>query len=446
MIRILIAEYVPSLNKGELAILDGMLKTFETLGEVEVSIFSLYPEIDRTRYPMSIKTIDLGYNLYLRNPLPAQSKVYLLWASFFAALQHVFFIFMYRIFGKKTLKIMDKPLWKTYFESNVFIVCHDEVDCVNGAFLQFSPLYISLLAKTLGKSIVIYANGTSERTCAIWIWQLRTKKFWRILARYVLASVDLITVREEGTLLYFKEISRGKVPIHHTADPAFLLSSVSQERVKEIMLEENIGKDEGLMVGVAMTREVLCEAFKNELNPAMRYKKSAKEIARLLDKLIEEFSSTIVFIPHSVEPYKYRDDRIVAKDICRVMLNKHMTRVITKEYSPEELKGLMGQLDILITCRVHAAINAFSMGLPSCILTRSWDKRAHNIIGKMMKQEKWIYNVEDLNADRLLALITDLLEASEEIRTDLPSIVGFVKEKALLNGRLLKAMLNSCSK
>jgi len=420
-----------------------MLKSFEAVGEVEVAVFSFYPETDRARYPHSVKIIDVGYSLYLQRPLHTRSKARALWDSFLAALQHLLFMFLYRILSKKTLKIMDKPLWRIYCEYDVFIICHDEVDCVNGVFLKFSPLYISLLAKTLQKPVVIYANGTTQLTSQIWIWRARTKRLWRILARYILASVDLITVRDEGTLLYFKEISRDKVPIYHTADPAFLLSSALQKRVKEIMLEEKIEKNERLLVGVAITREVLSEAFKNELNPAIRYKKAVKEIARLLDKLIEEFSSTIIFVPHSIEPYGYRDDRIVAKDIYRVMLNQHMTRVITKEYSPEELKGLIGQLDLLISCRVHAAINALSMSIPSCVITRSWDQRANNIIGKMIKQEKWIYNVENLNADKLFVLITDLLDSSNEIRKDLPSTVNSVKEKALLNGRLLKALLNS---
>ncbi|MFX1537833.1 MAG: polysaccharide pyruvyl transferase family protein [Promethearchaeota archaeon] len=442
-IRILIAEYVPSLNKGELAILKGMLKSFEELGEVDVAIFSLYPKIDKERYPPSIKTVDVGHSLYLRSPLPSQSKIYLLLASYFAVLQHLLFILLYGILGKNALKIMDKPLWKSYCENDVFILCHDEVNCVNGVFLQFSPIYISMLAKTLRKPVVFYANGTTQSTSKIWIWRSSTRKLWRFLAKYILSIVDLVTVREEGTLLYFKEITGGKVPIYLTADPAFLLSIADKKRVKEIMLKEKIERDEGLLIGVTITREVLSEAFRNEVNPAIKYKKSVKEIARLLDRVIEKHNSTIIFIPHSVEPYRNRDDRIVAKDVYGMMLNKNRTREIRKEYSPEELKGFIGKLDLLINCRVHAAINALSMAVPSCVITRSSDKRAYQIIGKMLKQEKYIYNVENLNADKLFVLITDLLDRSGEIRRELPSIVNSVKEKALFNGRLLKALLNS---
>jgi polysaccharide pyruvyl transferase WcaK-like protein len=379
----------------------------------------------------------------LKNLPYNRSNLYTGWAIFWAALQHLSFMFLYRVLGKKTLKIMDKPLWKMYCEYDVFIMCTDEVDCVNGSSLKFSPLYISLLAKTLQKPIVFYANGTTRFTSEIWIWRLRTRRLWKTLAKYILSIVDLITVREEGTIHYFKQITGDKVPIYLTADPSFLLSSATVKRVKKIMLNEKIEKKEGPLIGVAMTYGVLSEAFISELDPATTYEKALKEIARFLDKLIEKFNSSIVFVPHSIEPYGYRDDRIVAKDIHRLMLNKNMTRVITREYSAEELKGLFGQLDLLITCRVHAAIGALSMGTPSCIIARPWDGRAYNIIGKMAKQEKWIYNVKNLNADKLFKHVSDLLVASSEIRKQLPHILHSVEEKALRNGKLLKALLNS---
>jgi colanic acid/amylovoran biosynthesis protein len=441
-VKILIAEYIPPLNKGELAILKGILKSFEVLGEVDVAVFSLYPKIDKERYPSSVKTLDIGHSLYLRSSSLSQSKMYPFLASFFAAFQHLLFILLYRVLGKNALKIMNKPLWKSYCKYDMFIICHDEVDCVNGVIFKFSPVYISLLAKALHKPIAIYANGTSQFTSEVWIWRFHSRKLWRILARYVLTAADLITVRDEGTLLFFKEISRDRVHVYRTADPAILLSPVAKEEAKKMMADEKIPRHGGPLIGIAMTGEVLSEAFKRETNPTTRYKKAIREIARLLDKLIDELDSTIVFIPHSIEPYRYRDDRIIADDIYQLMLNKHGAKNITKEYSPEELKGFIGQLDLLISCRVHAAINAFSMSTPSCVITRPWDKRAHNIIGNMIRQEEWIYDVGNLDSDKLFVLITDMLNRSGEIRRELPSIINAVKEKALFNGRLLRALIS----
>ena len=442
-VRILLAEFFPSFNKGELAILNGILKSFEVLGEVEVAIFSFYPEIDRSRYPCGVKLIDVGSSLYFRNLPYNRSKAYASLACLFAGLQHFLFMFLYAIIGKKTLKFMYKPLWEIYCQSDVFILCTDEVDCVNGSALKFSPLYISWLAKTLRKPIVFYANGTTQSTSEIWIWKFHTRRLWRFLANHLLSIVDLVTVREEGTFFYFKEITGGKVPIYLTADPAFLCCPVTQGRVKEILLDEKIEGNERSLIGVGMTYGVLSNAFKGELESEINYRRAIKEIARLLDRLIGGFNSTIVFVPHSIEAQGYRDDRIVAKDIYGSMVNKHMVKLITKEYSAEELKGLLGQLDLLISCRCHAAIGALSMGTPTLVLSHPLDRRIYNIVGKMVKQEKWIYNVENLNPDELFALASNLLQACGEIREVLPSIVDSVKEKALLNGKLLRALLDS---
>ena len=441
--KVLIAEYVPSHNKGELAILNGILETLKMLGKVEVYIFSIYPALDRARYPREVRIIDMKQNLCLKK-LNIKSKVNIMWASFVAMLQHILFAILYATIRKRSLKIMNKPLWQAYCECDVILICHDEVDCVNGVFFQFSPVYISLLAKTLRKPIVIFANGTTRLTSQVWIWKFHSKRLWKILAKYVLKSADLITVRDEETLLLFKEISCNKLHIYFTADPAILLSPADNKKIKEIMLDEEIRRDNGPLVGVALSREVLSEAFKSKVNSALRYKKAIEEIARLLDRLINEMNFTVIFIPHSVEPH--RDDRVVARDIYQLMRNRHKAKVINREYSPQELKGLIGQLDLLITSRVHAAINALSMLVPSFIFTRSWDRRAYNIIGKMLNQRKWIYEIENLNVNKIVALIAELLNSRKKIRKDLAIAVQYMKEKALFNGKLLKAILKTRSK
>ena len=440
-VRILIAEWIPSLNKGELAILGGMLKTFEVLGKVEVSVFSFYPLLDKKRYPPNVNIIDVGSDLYLGDSLPEKSGLVRIKGNLFAIFQHLFFIMLYKVLGKNALRIMNKPVWKEYCKSNVIIICHDQVSCVDGFILLFSPIYITLLANALHKPIVIYANGTnvalkSQRK----IWAPRPGE---VLARYVLDNVDLVTVRDKESYSYLKSISHSKAHIYLTADPAILLPPVDPEKVKSIMIEENIHKNDGLLVAAAISHEVLLNAFQGYANLTTGYKEAIREIANLMDYLIENFQATIVFIPHCIEPYQHRDDTAVAKEIYNVMKNKHKARVIIKEYSPEELKGLMRKIDVLISARVHAVIGALSMGVPSYTLTSSSDGRACRLIGKTLKQQEWIYNVENLKAERLFVRITDLLSASGKIRKDLPFIISSAKEKALLNGRLLKTLLDS---
>lgn len=429
-VRILIAEGVPSLNKGELAIFKGMLKTFETLGKVEVSIFSYYPSIDKERYPGNIGIVDVGSDLFLGNSLTEGSWLVRVRAKLFAALQHFVFAFLYKILGKNALKVMSRAIWREYCESDLIIVCHDEVSFVGGFILNFSPIYITLLAKTLRKSIVIYANGGTEFK----------RKAWKILAKHVLSYVTLITVRDEESFLNLKRLIPNNPRVYLTGDPAILLSFIDCARVKKMMLKENIPSNGGLLIGAIINRNTLLNcSYKDD----ERYEELVTEIAGLFDRLIERYQATIAFIPHSVEPFENNDDRIVSKEIFNAIRNKHKVRVITNEYSPEELKGLLGQLDLLISSRIHASISALSMNVPTYTLTHSSDRRAYGLIGKMLKQEKWIYNLENLNVDVFFELITELLSESDKIREDLPYIVNSAKQKALLNGGLLKALLDS---
>ena len=439
--RILIAEWVPSLNKGELAILIGMLKTFEVLGEVEVSIFSFYPQLDKQRYPKNVKIIDLGSDLYLKSSLLEKSSLVMILVGLFSMLQHIFFSMLYAVIGNNAVKIMNKMMWREYCRSDVIVICHDQVSCVFGPrFLPFSPLYITMLAKTLGKPVVIYANGFPRPKRAVGKIGL-----WKILARYVLSKVDLITVRDDESYKHLKDILRNKARIYLTADTAILLSPVNYDKVRRIILEENIDKSDGLLIGMTLTRELLLGAYQELRNPEERYKKAIALMARLVDHLTNNLHAAVVFLPHCIELYKQRDDRDVAREIYNKTANKDKVVVLTKEYSPEELKGLIGIFDLFIGGRVHSVVSALSMGVPSITLTRSSDRRAYGIIGKMLKQEEWIYNIEGLNPDKLLSKIITLLSLRDEISRNLVLQTKVAKEKALLNGKLLKALLDSRS-
>ena len=437
--RILIAEYVPSFNKGELAILIGMMETFKVMGEVEVGIFSLYPQFDGERYPHNVKIIDVGSDLHVGSSLPEKSSLFITVSSLFTMLQHIFFSTLYAVIGNRTLTIMNKMIWKEYYRSDVIIICHDNVNCIFGEhFFLFSPIYITLLAKTLGKPIVIYAKGFSAFERAI------TKiRLWKILAKYVLNNVDLITIRDEISYKYVNNLLGNRAHIYLTADPSFLLSPVDYDRVRHIALEEKINENDGLLIGMTLTREILLSAYPELRNPEVRYKKALIQIARFIDYLINNFNATIVFLPHCIEPYGQRDDRDVAGEIYNLTVNKHKVVMLTKEYSPEELKGLMGIFDLLIGGRVHSIINALSMGVPSIALTRLSDRRAYGIMGKMMKQEEYIYNIEGLDLDNLLLKVTTLLSLRNEVSRNLAIQTRIAKAKALLNGKLLKALLDS---
>ena len=441
--KVLITTYVPTLNKGELELLAGILKTFNVLGQTGVGIFSFYPELDVKRYPSGIRLIDVSKDLHVERFLRNGSYSSLLLASLFASIQHLLFMLSYALLGEKVLDFMKSSVWHEYCSSDALIVCLDEDDCVNGTLLKFSPVYISLFAKILRKPIVVYANSTTKTGNIVWIWELRSRKLWKILATYFLNNAALITVRDQETFDYYKSLTRNESRLYLTGDPGVLLDPADPLAIQRIMTSEKIRKNDGLLIGAAITQRLLLHAFPQYSSEYERYERGVSGLAKVFDMLSSKYKSNIIFIPHCIEYHRNNDDRVVGHDIVEKMKNKSRVRVVTNEYTPEELKGLIGQFDIFISDRIHALISALSMNVPCCTLAYRSDRRPYNMIGKDFKQEKWIFEVDAFNADVLYGLLTDLIVSSEEIRKSLPSMTHFAEERALLNGQLLRALLNS---
>jgi colanic acid/amylovoran biosynthesis protein len=440
----MIADYVPSLNKGELELLIGTMKTLDQIGRTNVDIFSYYPAIERTRFPKGVRLVDVCKDLQVERFLRGGTVSSVLLASFLAGVQHILFISLYRLFGSNALRIMKKPLWQRYSSSDVFIGCFDETDCVNGNLLKLSPVYISLLAKTLHKLNVVYANSNTVTTNTVWLWRLQSRKLWDLLATYFLNNVDLITVRDEDTFQRYRSHVQDKLKVHSTADPGVLMDPVDSETVKRIMAREKIQKpSKGLLIGAEMTQRLLLHTHPEYSTNQEKYYRAAEEIAQVLDKLILEYQANVVFVPHCIEYYRDNDDRDVAKDVLNKMKNKTNVKTINNEYSAQELKGLIGQFDVFITDRIHALVSALSMNVPCCTLAYRSDKRPFNMIGKDFKQEKWIYEVDTLNSDTLYKFLTEIITSSQEIRKTLPAVTQQVKKRAMLNGQLLKTLLQS---
>lgn len=89
MVKIFIAENVPSLNKGEMTILEGMLESFKTLGKVEVTMLSDLPQIDQPRYGTKVKIIDAKKTLLLSGKLVGHHQLFKMFISFLFLFQHL---------------------------------------------------------------------------------------------------------------------------------------------------------------------------------------------------------------------------------------------------------------------------------------------------------------------------------------------------------------------
>ena len=72
----------------------------------------------------------------------------------------------------------------------------------------------------------------------------------------------------------------------------------------------------------------------------------------------------------------------------------------------------------------------------------AYSDKTHGIIGEMLGYEAYVLDIRDLSYDRLISKINDAWENRDKIRKELDVKIPLVKENAMLNGKLVKDVLN----
>lgn len=302
-----------------------------------------------------------------------------------------------------------------------------------GSSIAFYYFYIPHFVKMIGKPIILY--GGSVGRFRRFRWALDNG------AKYALNKIDVITLREDVSYQNLRAIDVKNDRVFVLPDLTFLLRPVPPDQAKEIMVREGIEETARPLIGMTVTREIASMAFPDLNSPESSYHKHIEMLAQVIDNLTSRLNATVIFIPHCIGFAKELDDRIVAEDIFQLCKNKDNVKVITNEYGAAELKGLIGQFDLFIGERTHSVVNAMSMCVPSIVISWSSDNRLGII--KMVGPEKVICYVENLNAETLLSKICNIWSERNKIKKDLRSQTEIIKERAMLNGKLLKELLES---
>jgi colanic acid/amylovoran biosynthesis protein len=420
-----------------MTILEGMLESFKTLGKVEVTMLSDLPQIDQLRYGTKVKIIDVKKALHLSGELSRYNKVFRIFASLLFISQHLLFLILYKISKSRALKLIKSEIWEEYVESDVIIIGHNGTFGIIGGGLGnpifFYHFFLPFFAKMLDKPIVLYGGSIGQFRRLRW--------FLEKGAKFALSNIDLITLREDVSYQNLRDIGVKNDRVFVIPDLAFLLRPVPSNQAKEIMMHEDIEETNRPLIGMTITRKMASMVLPNHNSPESSYHKHIEMLAQVIDNLTSRLDATVIFIPHCIGFAKELDDRIVATDILQLCKNENRVKVITNEYAAEELKGLIGQFDLFIGERIHSVVNAMSMCVPSFAMSYSTDQRLGII--KMVGQENAICYVENLNADALLSKIKDIWSKREKIKKDLRSQTEIIKERAMLNGKLLKELLES---
>lgn len=246
----------------------------------------------------------------------------------------------------------------------------------------------------------------------------------------------MILVREEISKEILEELGVHKPSIRVTADPAFIYPRINKTKFQEILTKEAIKKNSSPLIGVTVRNW----NYPHDPNPKLKFEKYKRTIVDISDYLIEKLSATIVFIPMVTTnfPSLDIDERAIAREIKKNAKHKNKMKIIEGEYSPEYVRGIIGEMDLLIGTRFHSVIFAITMGVP--VVAIAYEHKATGIM-KMLDLERFVCDINELDVSELILKVDEARSKQEEIRHRLNSNVSDLQKLAYHSVELIKQML-----
>ena len=244
-------------------------------------------------------------------------------------------------------------------------------------------LAIIFFALAFGRKVMLYAQGIGP------IRGVLAHKLMNLIVN----RVDLITVRDRGSLEELSRLEITRPKIFCTADPVLAIKPVSLSVGEKILSRHSTTRRKKL-IGVAIRHWIDWEHFQREL-------------AAALDKLSEKIDAKIIFIP-----MKFPEDIRAAQSTAEFMKNSAV--VLDEEFTTQEILSLVGCMDVLIGVRLHALIFAGVMGVP--MVGISYDPKIERFLDSI--GEKPLGKISDVTADKIFDETLKKISAQKNSRDD----------------------------
>lgn len=306
-----------------------------------------------------------------------------------------------------------------------------------------------LMALILGKPIVMWAES---------IGPFRTR-LSRFVARYILNEVSLITLRENVSKKHLDQLGVVRTPTYLTADPAFLLDPVPDQKIKEIFQTYGLIDKTEYLLGVSLAylggeakraksmsilgvlsktiayifpekicRLILEKGKKTEVYSTKK-QKYINLMASIIDWIVEELGANVVLIPHE-EPLIGRE---IHEEVFGQVKRKDKVILLPYNLKTQEIKGIIGQCKAFVGGKMHANIASLSQCVPTVGLAYSYKFWG---IMALFKQESYVS--KSIDFEDVIEKLKDVWTHRDIITIDLRNKQDKIKNLATLNGKIVK--------
>ena len=365
--------------------------------------------------------------------------------------------------------LVSDPLLKEIIQADLIILFIHDTFSDSSRILSIIDHIIELSTVfLLNRRVMIWNSsiGPLEKTC-------RSR-----IGRWLLNKASIITLRENKSLAYLKSSGLDAHKLYLFPDTVFLLKPAPKSRIEDIFSKEHIRFMVKPVIGVCIGRELplkeqhqgspvqrmirnIYRFFEYCLPDGLSFRIASfagrirsssmdmidkrKVLADVIDYCTRNLDATVLLISHIILPGEedridMRDERIEARAVFEMVKNRENVKVIGGVYTTDEVKGIVGQCDVLVGMRMHICVASLSQCIPTLAITYNY-----KFYGMMefAGQQEWI--CDTMAAADIISKLNDIWEKRDEVREALkeqiPKVLAGAHKHAAYAAELLKVEL-----
>ncbi len=273
------------------------------------------------------------------------------------------------------------------------------------------------------------------------------------LAKKTYEGFDLVINRESISTKLLSEIG---FSMNKTVDypcPSFLFSGLkvgannADKTISKKLWDENL-----LKIGL-----IVC-GWNFKKGPYDRWPREDGEYENwvlLVKSIVRKNENAVFFLMSHSNGFDGKEEKMVLKQGRDYPIVKQLYNILRENgfdknvvlldgiYLPNETKGIIGNLDVLISGRMHGAVAGLSQAIPTVIMDYGHAPKAHKLMGfaEMLGIERYL--VDPNNTQELIDMTEDCINNRNSIRKELIKKMEIVKKEAITQFDYLERVIKN---
>lgn len=248
----------------------------------------------------------------------------------------------------------------------------------------------------------------------------------RFLSAKILNKCNVVFLRDRKSRDIVNSIGVSNPLIIDTCDVAILQPAISTKEAWGLLNECGLNRNGNALVGISAMKWDYIKAVRGSC-----YDDYKNAIATVADELIETQGVQILFLATNVRTEGCREDDVtVGREISTLMRNQNDVFVLDKMYTPSQMKGMMGVLELCLVTRMHACI--FSTGVFTPTVSINYQFKLKEYM-KLVGLGEYTVDIDSVSVENLRALVNlawrNRIENRETLKSSITSWCSELKSE-----------------